>query len=77
MVKKKNLIIFFVCELVGILLYAISFFIKCTVKIPPDTPIQEAIEIYNLLLFSNYLASASLIFFGFAAAYIVWIKNKK
>lgn len=76
MVKKKNLIIFFICELVGILLITISFFIKYTVKIPHDASIQEAIEIYHLLLFANDLFSASLILFGFAAAYIAWVKNK-
>lgn len=76
MVNKKNLIIFLACELVGILLIIISFFIKYTVKIPPDTPIQEAIAIYHLLLFSDDLFSASLILFGFAAAYIAWAKNK-
>ena len=76
MINKKNKIIYLTCLIISIILMVSSIFIKLTTKLPFDVPIRESIEIYHLLLFSDFIFNAAIVILGVVAAYIVWVKEK-
>ena len=76
MINKKNKIIYLACLIISIILMVSSIFIKLTTKLPFDVPIRESIEIYHLLLFSDFIFNAAIVILGVVAAYIVWVKGK-